>query len=158
MEFAPCRGPVGINRAWLARFFCSSSDRQRVETHPSLSFEPCQCKRTERRCKEASIRLPGRTAGIPTRPRVEHLPLWQMGGAGTLKIGFELVAKQKVLPSQSSSGESKSCKPLFKRLWLEWDSNEIHPLVPCVIPCVWKLERANFFRNFICCNVFIRVR
>jgi hypothetical protein len=61
--------------------------------------------RTQR--QEASIRLPGRTAGIPTRRTRRLLPLWQIGGAGSLKTGFDLVAKQKVLSSQSSSTRSR---------------------------------------------------
>ncbi len=38
LEFAPYGRQIGINRSWPARFLCSSSDRQRVETHPSLEF------------------------------------------------------------------------------------------------------------------------
>ena len=45
-------------------------------------------RRTETGRQEDSIWLPGQTAGIPTRRRRRHLPLWQMGEAGSLKIGF----------------------------------------------------------------------
>ena len=55
MEFASCRGSVGINRAWLARFLCSSSDRQRVETHPSPEFERCQCAATKHDAKRPAF-------------------------------------------------------------------------------------------------------
>jgi len=130
--------------AWLARFFlCSFSDRQRVETYPSLEFERFQCTAPKDDAKRPAFSCRAEQRAFRPAASVGTC-LWQMGGATSLKIGSNF-SLSKSIPSQSSSGESKSCKPLFKRLWLEWDSNEIHPLVPCVI--VWKLNRANFFET-----------
>ena len=55
LEFAPYGRPVGINRARSARFLCSSSDRQRVETHPSLEFGRCQSAAPEHDAKKPAF-------------------------------------------------------------------------------------------------------
>jgi hypothetical protein len=52
LELAPYGRPVGVNCPRSTRFLCSSSDCQRVETHPSLEFGRCQCTAPEHNVKK----------------------------------------------------------------------------------------------------------